>query len=67
MRWVRMGDRQGLCISKKFFQKALDIHIAFLSVRPSARPSVVFPHIVLKRLNISSYSLQNMALAAQSL
>jgi len=55
VRWVRLGDRQGLWISERNFQKALDIDVAILSVRPSARPSVMFPHIVLKRFNIIYY------------
>jgi len=64
---VRGGwsGRQGLCISKKIFQKAMDIYIAIQSVCLCAYLPVMFPHIVLIRLNMSSYFLQHMA--AQSL
>ena len=37
----------------------LDTDIAVLSVHLCTHPSVIFPHIVLKRLKISSYFLQH--------
>jgi len=61
----RLVRQAGVVHFKKIFQKAMAIYIAIQSVCLCAYPSVMFPHIVLKRLNISSYFLQHMV--AQSL
>ena len=61
MRWVGLGRTgRGCAFLKKIFQLTL-----FSIAIPCVHPSVIFPHIVLKRLKMSSYFLQHTV--AQSL